>query len=76
VKALRKAILFVLAIAMIVVGLYVLAQQLIWGRGLFGKSVAAGSLLTVIGTYVLWADFIEPILGMWRRRNREKRNPW
>jgi hypothetical protein len=65
VQAIRKVVVFILAIAMLVVGLYVLAQLFIWGHGLFGRSVAIGSFLIGIGVYVLWADFIEPILGMW-----------
>jgi hypothetical protein len=66
VHAIRKVVVFILAIAMLVVGLYVLAQLFIWGHGLFGRSVAIGSFLIGIGVYVLWADFIEPILGMWK----------
>jgi hypothetical protein len=65
-KAIRKVIVFILAIAMMVVGLYVLAQLFIWGHGLFGRSVPIGSFLIGIGIYVLWADFIEPILGRWK----------
>ena len=65
VQAIRKVVVFILAIAMLVVGLYVLAQLFIWGHGLFGRSVAIASFLIEIGVYVLWADFIEPILGMW-----------
>jgi hypothetical protein len=64
VQAIRKVILFILAVAMLVGGLFVLAQEFIWGHG-FLKSLAMGSFLVGIGIYVLWADFIEPILGMW-----------
>jgi hypothetical protein len=63
-----EGIVFILAIAMPVVGLYVLAQLFIWGHGIFGRSVTMGSFLIGIGIYVLWADFIEPTLGMWRKQ--------
>jgi hypothetical protein len=68
VTAIRKAIVFILAIAMLVVGLYVLAQPFIWGHGVFGRSVTMVSFLIGIGIYVLWADFMEPTLGMWRKQ--------
>jgi hypothetical protein len=68
VQAIRKVVVFILAIAMLVVGLYVLAQLFIWGHGLFGRSVAIGSFLIGIGIYLLWAGFIEPVLSMWRKQ--------
>jgi hypothetical protein len=72
VQAIRKIILFILAIAMPVGGLIVLGQEFIWGHG-FRKSLAMGSFLIWIGIYVLWADFIEPIIAEGRRRAALKR---
>ena len=67
-STIRKTILFILAIAMLVAGLYVLVAQYFWSHIIFGKFVLMGAFLTWAGIYLLWADFIEPILGMWRKQ--------
>jgi hypothetical protein len=64
----RKVIVFILAIAMIVSGLYVLASQFLWSHYISGRFVMMGALLTTLGVALVWAAFIEPILG-----NKEQR---
>jgi hypothetical protein len=59
----RKVIVFILAIAMIVGGLYVLASQFLWSHYILGRFVMMGAFLTTLGFALLWAAFIEPILG-------------
>jgi hypothetical protein len=65
-SAMRKVILFVLSIAMVAAGLYVLAAQTFWSPVVYGWFVLMGAFLTWAGTYLLSADFVEPILGRWR----------
>jgi hypothetical protein len=60
----RKVILFILSIAMVAAGLYVLAAQTFWSPVIYGKFLLMGAFLTWAGIYLLWADFIEPILGV------------
>lgn len=64
----RKVIAFILAIAMLVVGLYILAGQFLWSPYIWGRLVMMGAFLTTLGVALLWAAFIEPILGNKERR--------
>jgi hypothetical protein len=60
----RKVILFLLSIAMVAAGLYVLAAQTFWSPVIYGKFLLMGAFLTWAGIYLLWSDFIEPVLGV------------
>jgi hypothetical protein len=64
----RKATVFILAIAMVAGGLYVLAAQLFWSHTIWGKFLLMGAFLVTLGAGILWAGFIEPIWG-----NKEKK---
>jgi hypothetical protein len=64
----RKAVVFILGIAMVVGGLYVLAAQFFWSQYILGKFVLMGAFLATLGAALLWAEFIEPKLG-----NKQKR---
>jgi hypothetical protein len=56
----RKAVAFLLAVAMVVAGLYVLASKFLWGHHL-GRLGVMGAFLTTTGISVLWVEFLEPI---------------
>jgi hypothetical protein len=60
----RKAILFVVAMAMIVGGLYVLIAQLFWSPVIFFKFVIGACAIASLGIYLLWDDFLAPMLGI------------
>ena len=60
----RKLLLFVLSVAMLVGGLYLLAVELLWTEERYGSMVLAGVLLEIAGAYLLWTDFIAPALGI------------
>jgi putative Mn2+ efflux pump MntP len=58
---LRKILLFLIAVAMVAVGLLiaafaVLAHSAIW-------FVAGGAVLAFIGLWLLWEDFIAPLFA-------------
>jgi hypothetical protein len=58
----RKILLFVIAVAMVVVGLSFMAFGL-WNPMLRGLLlfVAGGATLAFLGLYLLWEDFIAPL---------------
>jgi flagellar motor component MotA len=60
----RKALLFVVAVAMVVGGLWLLGGELFVADRWHGIFVIGGAMLTSLGVYLLWADFIAPLLGI------------
>jgi hypothetical protein len=60
----RKRLLFVLSVAMLVGGLYLLMAELFWLDERYGFMVLMGVTLIAMGAYLLWADFIAPALGI------------
>jgi hypothetical protein len=60
----RKLLLFIIAIAMLGGGLYLVGGQLLTANGILGRFVAGGALLVLFGGYLLWVDFIAPALGI------------
>jgi hypothetical protein len=63
-RGVRKLILLVLASAMLVGGLYLVIGELWFSRIISYRLVAGGGLLVFFGGYLLWADFIAPLLGV------------
>ena len=57
------AILLVLSIAMVIGGLYVLAAELFWTPVIYGVFIMGGVSLVTVGSYLLWENFLAPILG-------------
>ena len=58
----RRAILLVLATAMIVGGCWLLYEQLTASTIIYGKFLLGGAVLVFIGLVLLWEDFIAPML--------------
>jgi hypothetical protein len=56
--------LFVVSVAMVVGGLYVVIAQLLWSLKIFFLAVAGGAALAALGLYILWTDFVAPMLGV------------
>lgn len=81
----RKAFLFVFSVAMFVGGLWLLSELFFAVTAapvtspmkIVKMSVLAGALLTTLGAYLLWSDFIAPLLGIssdepsWERQYAE-----
>jgi hypothetical protein len=62
-KLLRKPFILVVSTAMMVGGLYLLAAELFLAHRIFARIMIAGATLTAMGGYLLWADFIAPLVG-------------
>lgn len=67
----RKAFLFVFSVAMFVGGLWLLGDlffvviaPVTSPMKIVKMSILAGALLTTLGAYLLWSDFIAPLLGI------------
>jgi uncharacterized membrane-anchored protein len=62
--AMRERLLFVLSVAMLVSGLYLLMAELFWLDERYGFMVLIAVTLVAMGAYLLWADFIASALGI------------
>jgi hypothetical protein len=62
----RRLVLFVLSVAMLIGGLYLLAAELLWAQRIFVWAILAAGMLITLGAYLLWADFIAAPLGIQR----------
>ena len=49
---------------MIVGGLSLLASEILLANVICFRFVIAGSVLVVLGTYLLWVDILAPMLGI------------
>jgi hypothetical protein len=45
-------------------GVYLLATELLWVEQRNGLTVLMGLMLAAFGAYLLWADFVAPVLGI------------
>jgi hypothetical protein len=59
----RKLLLFVISVVMVIGGLYWLWFEVFWAAHVRGAFVAMGALPAVVGAYLLWTDFVAPLLG-------------
>jgi hypothetical protein len=60
----RKALLFAVAVATLVVGLWLLGEELLVADIIHFKLVIGGAVLAALGVYLLWSDFVAPLLGI------------
>ena len=60
----RKFILLVLSSAMLLGGLSLLLDELLFASIIYFRFVAAGGVLAFAGGYLLWSDFVAPRLGI------------
>jgi hypothetical protein len=60
----RKRLLLVLSVAMLAGGVYLLATELLWVEQRNGLTVLMGLMLVAFGAYLLWVDFVAPVLGI------------
>jgi hypothetical protein len=60
----RKLVLLILSSAMLVGGLYAALFELWFARVIFFRFVIGGAILTLVGAYLIWTDFIAPRLGI------------
>ena len=59
-----KRLLLVLSVATLAGGVYLLATELLWVEQRNGLTVLMGLMLAAFGAYLLWADFVAPVLGI------------
>jgi hypothetical protein len=60
----RKALLLVTALAMIAGGLWLLGAELFIALKISFLFIFGGAVLTTLGVYLLWVDFVAPLIGM------------
>jgi hypothetical protein len=60
----RKLLLFIFSVTMIIAGLYFAVGELLWAPHLYSKVMLAGVFPAFLGGYLLWVDFIAPVLGI------------
>jgi hypothetical protein len=60
----RKLILFIFSVAMIVGGLYWVADAVFWSPIISARWISGGVLIVALGLYLLWVDFAAPALGI------------
>lgn len=60
----RKRLLLVLSVALLLSGLYLLAAELLWVDQRRGLIILMGLMLVAFGAYLLWTDFVAPLLGI------------
>lgn len=60
----RKLLLFIIAIAMLGGGLYLIGSELLIAHGIIWRVFGCGAVLVLFGGYLLWVDFIAPALGV------------
>jgi len=60
----RKVFELVISIAMVIGGLWLLAHTLLFAERIYFRFLFAGVLPATLGCYLLWVDFIAPILDI------------
>ncbi len=60
----RKLLLFVVSVVMVVGGVYWLVMELLFAHRIYSRLVMGGVMLVIVGSYLLWIDFIAPRLGI------------
>jgi hypothetical protein len=59
----HKALPFAVAVATLVGGLWLLGEELLVADTIHFKLAIIGAVLATLGVYLLWADFLAPLLG-------------
>jgi hypothetical protein len=60
----RKIILFVLSVALVLGGFYVVVFELLVSSAIYFRLFFVGAILILLGGYLLWTDFLAPRLGV------------
>jgi hypothetical protein len=60
----RKLILFILSIAMLIGGLYLIGAEFLTATKVYFRFMIGGAVLVTLGAYLLWVDFAAPALGI------------
>jgi hypothetical protein len=69
----RKIILFVLCSVMVAGGLYAVVFDLVYASVAFTRVLIGATCLAVVGGYLIWTDFVAPLLGIktWEDASQE-----
>jgi hypothetical protein len=54
----RRMILFVIALALLLGGSYLLILQFTQSRIIYGAAIMAGGMMIALGSYIFYADFL------------------
>jgi hypothetical protein len=56
----RKALLFIIARALMAGGLYLIGAEVFLARGVYLRVAFIAGVLVLFGGYLLWTDFVAP----------------
>jgi len=57
----RRISLFISSMTMLVAGLYLVVDDLMWAPRFVGLYLIGGAALAALGAYLLWEEFIDAI---------------
>jgi len=57
----RRTSLFISSTTMLVAGVYLVVDELMWAPRLVGLYLIGGTTLASLGAYLLWEEFIDAI---------------
>ncbi len=60
----KLLLLLVVSTAMVLGGVYLLTAELLLAGIIYSRFVVAGDVLVSLGGYLLWADFVAPLLSI------------
>jgi hypothetical protein len=60
----RKAIVFLVSIAMILGSLNLVVAEFFWATKIYGWALFGGATLVALGAYLMWEEFIAPMVGI------------
>jgi hypothetical protein len=63
VGSMRKVSIFISSMVMLVAGLYLVVDELFWETKIFGVALVGGVALAALGAYLLWENFIGPMIA-------------
>jgi putative Mn2+ efflux pump MntP len=52
----RRVSIFISSIVMLVAGLYLVVDEFFWETRIFGVALIGGTILVVLGAYLLWSN--------------------
>jgi hypothetical protein len=58
----RRAVLFLVVIGLIIAGVYILAFEVFYAQRIYFGLAAGAGMMIWLGLYLLWEDFLVPLL--------------
>lgn len=60
----RKIIMLIVSVLMLVGGICLVGDEILFAKVVYFRFVIGGAILATVGAYLIWCDFIAPILGI------------